>query len=152
MSLRLIFLALVSMLSTFSAKALPDLFTTEGNAIALAQLPHPAIVIFWDPDCAYCRKELLEIRQDHDPLLQQQLVIVGLLPPKAVKKLTSSLPAAARLLAIQGTPSDVLEHFGNGEGTLPYAVILGAHGGICQRLSGSQSLPALRAALATCSN
>lgn len=148
-AIALLLLAVVFVPASAWARA-PMLETLAGKPFDTQQLPSSALVIFWSSDCSYCHQEMAEIRAEGDADFLAHLVLVGLLPRQGIDARKYGLPAAALSLASRAAPVDVLEKFGNKTGALPFAVIIDAHGKICQRLVGKTGIAQMRAGLAAC--
>lgn len=137
------------LLSGLASARQPLLETLAGQGVAVdAPLPG-RLVLFWHPDCSYCMQELAALKQA-DSSLRSQLTTIALLPGKTVRKGAYALPDDAGNFASRANPLDILEHYGNAAGTLPYGFVSHVDGSLCRQLNGSQDIAGLQAALAAC--
>jgi thiol-disulfide isomerase/thioredoxin len=129
-----------------------SLWDTGGKAYALSRLRgRPLVVNFWARWCGPCRVEIPQLAQAQRRLGDKGLIVVGIgLEDQAdtVREFARAYDMDYLVLLAKEHGLPLMRALGNGNGGLPFTLVIDASGQVVARKLGLISEPELDAALA----
>lgn len=111
----------------------------DGNTHHVSEWDGRVVLLnFWATWCAPCREEMPMLDEMHDEYGEQGFTVVGVAldNPGAVQSFVEELDIGYPILIDNATGDDLARRYGNGQGVLPYSVLIGRDGTIEATLMG----------------
>lgn len=124
----------------------------KGVQQALAQWKGKALIVnFWAPWCGPCVQEMPELSELQQEIQGRniQVIGIGIDSPTNIAEFAERNKIAYPVYVAGLSGTDLSRQFGNGQGGLPYTVLIGADGQVRKTYLGKLKFEELRADLAS---